>query len=140
MIRIIGCILLLSQLMLPVRNSLNDVLLFHVYYQCESQIALAWIKSTNKEFKRFIEKRVIEIRRNTSIENWHYCKTKENTSDLITNKQIIDLIKNKIWWEGPIFLKEHDIFENKDVTEIDTIEQKSKNIFVCLSGIKIKLI
>ena len=39
-----------------------------------------------------------------------------------------------------MFLKEHDIFENKDVTEIDTIEQKSKNIFVCLSGIKIKLI
>ena len=125
--------------MLPVDNSLNDELLFHVYYQCHSQIALAWIKPTNKEFKGFIEKRVIEIRRNTSVENWHYCKSKENTSDLITQKQIIDLIKKEIQWEGPIILKEHDIFENKDVTEIDTIEKKKVKTLFCLSGIKDKV-
>ena len=54
--------LLLSRLMLSVRNSLKDELLFdNVYYWCDSQIALAWIKSTNKEFKTFIENRVTEI-------------------------------------------------------------------------------
>ena len=41
-----------------------------------------------------------------------------------------------LWWEGPIFLKEQDIFENKDVIEIDIIEEKSENTFVCLSDIK----
>ena len=60
----------------------------------------------------------------------------ENPSDLITRKQIIDLNSSKLWWEGPIFLKEHDIFENKDVIEIDIIEEKRENTFVCLSDIK----
>ena len=46
----------------------------------------------------------------------------ENPSDLITRKQIINLNSSKIWWEGPIFLKLHNIFENKDVIEIDIIE------------------
>ena len=85
---------------------------------------IAWIKSTKKEFKTFIENRVTEIRKNSIIEYWHYCKTMENPSDLITRKQIIDLNNNKLWWEGPIFLKERDIFENKDVTDIDIIEEK----------------
>ena len=46
----------------------------------------------------------------------------ENPSDLITRKQIINLHSSKLWWEGPVFLKEHNIFENKDVIEIDIIE------------------
>ena len=61
--------LLLSRLMLSVRNSLKNELLFdNVYYGRDSQIALAWIKSTDKEFKAFIENRVTEIR-NSIIEN-----------------------------------------------------------------------
>ena len=54
--------LLLCRLMLLVRNSLKDELLFdNVYYWCDSKIGLAWLKSTNKEFKAFIENRVTEI-------------------------------------------------------------------------------
>ena len=84
--------LLLSRLMLSVRNSLKDERLFdNVYYWCDLQIALAWIKSTNKEFRTFTENRVTEIRKHNIIENWHYCKTMENPSNLITRKQIIDL-------------------------------------------------
>ena len=124
----------------PIRNFLKDELLFdNVYYQCNSQIALAWIKSTNKEFKSFIRNRVVEIRKNTLIENWHYCKTKENLSYLIKLKQIIDFNSNKLWWNGAIFLKAHDVFENKGVIEIDIIEEKSKNTFTCLSGINGRL-
>ena len=89
-----------------------------------------------KEFKIFIENRVTEIRKRSIIENWDYCKTMENPSDLITRKEIIDLDNNKLWWEGPIFLKEHDIFEDKDVTEMDITEEKRENTFVCLSDIK----
>ena len=52
---------------------------------------------------------------------------------------MIDLNSRKLWWEGPIFLKEHNIFENKDVIEIDIIEEKCENTFVCLSDIKNKI-
>ena len=97
------------------------------------------MKSTNKEFKAFIENRVTEIRKNSIIENWYYCKTVENPSDLITRKQIIDLNSSRPLWEGQIFLKEYNIFENKDVIEIDIIEEKRENTFVCLSDIKGKV-
>ena len=60
----------------------------------------------------------------------------ENPSDLITRKKIIDLNSNKLWWEGLIFLKEHDILDNKDAIEIDTVEEKRENTFVWLSDIK----
>ena len=74
----------------------------------------------------------------TLIENRHYCKTKEKRPDLIKHKQIIDLNYNKLWWKGPIFLKVLGIFENKGVIEIDIIEEKSKNTFASLSGIKVQ--
>ena len=74
----------------------------------------------------------------TLIENRHYCKTKEKPQHLIKHKQIIDLNNNKLWWKGPIFLKVRGIFENKGVIEIDIIEEKSKNTFACLSGIKVQ--
>ena len=37
-------------------------------------------------------------KKNTLIGNWNYCKTKENLSDLITGKKIIDLNNLKLWW------------------------------------------
>ena len=74
----------------------------------------------------------------TLIENRHCCETKKKPSDLIKRKQIIDLSNNKLWWKGAIFLKVRDIFENKGVIEIDIIEEKSKNTFACLSGIKVQ--
>ena len=127
--------LLWSQLMLSVRNSLKDEFLFdNVYYWCDSQIVLAWIESTNKEFKAFIENRVTKRLKNSIIENWHYCKTVVNPYSQINN-----LNSSKPLWEGQIFLKEHNIFENKDVIEIDIIEEKRENTFVCLSDIKGKV-
>ena len=35
-----------------------------------------------------------------------------------------------------MFLKEHNIFENKDVIEIDITEEKSEKTFVCLFNIR----
>ena len=35
-----------------------------------------------------------------------------------------------------MFLKEHDIFENKGVIEIDIIEEVSEKTFVCLFNIR----
>ena len=37
---------------------------------------------------------------------------------------------------GVVFLKEHDIFENNYVIEIDIIEEKRESNFICLSDIK----
>ena len=70
------------------------------------------------------------------IENWHFCKAIKNPLDLIQRRQIINLNNNNLWWEGQIFLKELNIFENNDIFEIEIIEVKNENTFVCLSDIK----
>ena len=54
----------------------------------------------------FIYFRLREIRNNTDIENWSYCPTEFNPLDLITPAEITKkFIENKLWWEGPEFLK-----------------------------------
>ena len=67
---------------------------------------MSWIKANDKEFKTFVENRLREIRNNTDVENWSYCPTEFNPADLMTRVGITkNFIENKLWWEGPEFLK-----------------------------------
>ena len=52
----------------------------------QTQISFGWIRSINKEFKPFIENRLIEIRRNIDVNDWYYCRSEINPADLITRK------------------------------------------------------
>ena len=100
--------LLLSRLMLAVINALDEQYQFtSLYYWTDSQVSLSWIKSFNKEYKAFVQNRIDEIRKNTDTNFWNYCKTTENPADLITrsNTSPSVLSCNKLWWEGPSFLK-----------------------------------
>ena len=36
----------------------------------DSMVTLGWIKATNKEFKTFVQNRVIEIRHNVDVDSW----------------------------------------------------------------------
>ena len=47
----------------------------------------------------------MKYEKNISAENWSYCSTKVNPSDLITRlDKNIDLSKNSLLWRGPCFL------------------------------------
>ena len=88
-------------------ESLNVELNIENYYcWVDSQIVLAWIKATGKEFKTFVENRLNFIRRKVAPENWHYCQTDENPADVITRINNCNFIKNTLFWEGPEYLKE----------------------------------
>ena len=39
----------------------------------------------------------------------NYCKTDENPADIVTRISKHDFIKNNLWWEGPVFLKNASI-------------------------------
>ena len=77
-----------------------------IYLWTDSKVALSWIKAIDKGFKTFVENRLREIRDNTDIENWFYCPAEFNPAGLITCVGLTkNFIENKLWWEGPEFLK-----------------------------------
>ena len=55
-----------------------------LYCYSDSQISLAWIKGLGKEFKTFVQNRVLEIRSKVNANRWGYCKTADNPADLLT--------------------------------------------------------
>ena len=60
-------------------------------------ISLTWTAARNKEFKLFVENRVIVIRNLIPIVRWHYISTKENVVDFITRFNSVDLVNNSMW-------------------------------------------
>ena len=51
---------------------------------------------------------MLSIRKNVGYSNWRYCKTKENSADIITraNKNF----DKNLWWNGPSFLRDVNSF------------------------------
>ena len=98
--------LILSRLILTVFNAFQgEIIISCLYAWTNSKDSLAWIKALHKEFQTFVQNRVVAIRKNISPENWSYCSTKVNHSDLITRfDKNIDLSKNSLWRRGPCFL------------------------------------
>ena len=76
-----------------------------VHCWLDSQIALWWIWGVSREFKQFIQNRVVEIRRLTKPAQWNYCPTESNPADIRSRGSMTSkLIANHLWWRGPEFL------------------------------------
>ena len=74
---------------------------------------ISWIKSVEKEFNVFDEKRVQEIRKLTDIKEWFYVDTLNNPADMITRQNFKNLAKENVWWHGPSFLINDTKFNEK---------------------------
>ena len=48
----------------------------------DSEIALCWIKNTDKEWKQFVQHRVTQIRRLLPVDCWRHCPTDSNPADI----------------------------------------------------------
>ena len=74
---------LLSKLVTSVMEGLSHTLP-QVSVRCytDSQVALSWIRGTNKEWKPFVSNRVSEIRRRVHPEFWSHCPGSSNPADL----------------------------------------------------------
>ena len=76
---------ILAKLINVVYNALlQEIVIRSYYFWSDSMVSLAWIVAPHKEFKLFVENRVIVIRNLIPIERWHYDSTKENVADFIT--------------------------------------------------------
>ena len=76
------------------------------YLWSDSQVVLAWIKSSKPLQQQFIQTRVAKIKDKTSSSHWEYYPTASNPADLLTRG--IDsrtfLSKTTSWFQGPSWL------------------------------------
>lgn len=87
----------------------------------DSQCVLKWLRS-QKDLSVFVRNRVKEINSHGDI-TFHYVKSNENRADIATRgTDIHSLSENRLWWHGPIWLKETEEKWKTSVT--DTDEQK----------------
>ena len=75
-------------------------------YWTDSMNCMFWFNTPANTLKTFVAHRVGEVQNHSKVENWRHVPTELNPADIPTRKPSIqDLAKNKVWWEGPEFLK-----------------------------------
>ena len=71
----------------------------------DSEIALWWITGTGKEYKQFIQNRVVEIRKLIDPKSWRHVPTDQNPADVRSRGSLASELKEmNSWWCGPDFL------------------------------------
>ena len=67
----------------------------------DSKVALFWIKGQDKEWKQFVENRVIEIRQLVPVECWKHCPGEINPADLPSRGvELSELLCNSLRLNG----------------------------------------
>ena len=78
-----------------------------IFAWSDSEIALCWLKSKLKQWKPWVENRVIYIRSIIPPDSWFHVSTAHNPSDIPTRPKRVSEFNCKLWLNGPDFL--HDV-------------------------------
>lgn len=117
---------LLAKLMTTTKNALKIEIKATKYYS-DSEITLAWIKSSADRWKPYIARRVRDIQNQSNSNDWSHVQTKMNPADHasrgLSPKQ---LINNELWWNGPVWLREND-FTNAQLIRFNTTLEEKKD-------------
>ena len=100
--------LLLARLFTSVELALKETIQIEKRFcWIDLMAALFWIKSTEREWKQFIQNRIDKVRKLILPEAWNFCPGRLNPADLPTRGvKTRDLKNSEIWWHGPKFLRE----------------------------------
>lgn len=81
----------------------------NLFFYTDSKNVLFWLTTTPKKLKVFVQRRVAEIQRSTSAEQWGYVATQENPADIPTRDiSVSDLSESELWRKGPTCLQERE--------------------------------
>ena len=126
---------LLAKLVNMVCNALLSSLTgkaFEIIYWVDSLATLCCIQN-QKPWKQFVMDRVKTICQLSNKDQWRFCPGALNPADLPTRgKYGKSLPSNKLWWEGPEFLKKSrdhwpENLSTGDVGQSVTLEEQIKN-------------
>ena len=77
-----------------------------IVYFSDSQTVLKWLNMGTRLQDTYTGHRVSDITKFSEPEQWRYVPTDENPADILSRGSLVrDLIPNKLWWEGPEWLK-----------------------------------
>ena len=102
--------LILSRLMKRTAEELQKVIQLDRVICCtDAEIVLCWIKGKDKQYKQFVQNRVVEIRKNVEMCSWYHVPGIENIADLPSRgcslKWFNDHDSKNRWLFGPPWLK-----------------------------------
>ena len=98
---------LMAKLVSNIREILQDELpgkIVQTFYWVDSMSALCWIKNV-KPWTQYIRHRVSEILKTSDRDQRFYCPGPQNLADLPSRGKFSNLAANRLWWEGPEFLR-----------------------------------
>ena len=86
----------------------GDVEICAIHIWSDSQIALNWAKG-NKTLPVYVRNRVDEIKALVPNAHFHYVKSTDNPSDLLTRGLTASqLLRSSLWWFGPTWLRDQN--------------------------------
>lgn len=93
-------------LYLQVKSEL-EITLKDLFFWSDSTVVLAYIKSDNGCFHRYVANRVAFIRSHTDPQSWRHVPGTQNPADLLSRgaSNIQKFLSDETWREGPSFLK-----------------------------------
>lgn len=100
-----------TNLLINVRNALDNLPSTKVFGWLDSTVALHWIKG-NGQYKQFVANRVAKIQLYKEIE-WRYVPTDENPADLASRGALVHSI---LWQQGPAWLQDKSKWPINPVT------------------------
>lgn len=115
---------------LKIMDTKNDSITLWSY----STIALGWIKSSANRFQTYVSNRITEIQTLRDPTDWKHVGTKDHSADMISRGVYPkDLVGNKLWWHGPVWLKETSL-DQPDEHNLDfSLELLRKKRLQCIS-------
>lgn len=122
---------ILAKLMHKILNSLI-IKFSHVYLWSDSQVVLAWLKTTTASLKIFVANQVIQIHELTNSIPWKYVPSLSNPTDLVSRgMKPEEIIQSELWWVGPKWLSEDRTMwpqeTNSNVNDIPELRPQSAN-------------
>ena len=96
--------LLLARLVAKVQEALQpEVELGESICHTDSQVAPCWIQGQSREWKQFVQNRVVEIRKLVPADHWKHCPGDKNPADIPSRGVNPSEFKEKchLWLHGP---------------------------------------
>ena len=102
-----------------------------IYMWTDAMVTLYWIKGNSRNYKTFVANRIELIHELTEPEYWRWCPGEQNPADIPSRGLLLNqLIKNELWWSGPIWLKHsNETYPNhyEDLKNTDVVKREQKN-------------
>ena len=96
------------------------------YFYTDSTIVISYINNDAKRFHIYVSNRVQQIKEHSSSSQWHHVNSVDNPADHASRGMSIDALKKSNWFEGPAFLWNLHIQQEKIETIIQNDDPEVK--------------